>query len=518
MHRTTIGGEAIDLGGFRQYVHRREATRRVEWVMEIATAHLQGRIAELLAPVHTVAVAVEIGLEQVERRTSRPVIDPRTGDLIAAEVPTGELVPAGQPHVHIYQIIADERPILQLSHRRDGHLQLDRLDHEHPVFRGVIKAIVETATTTEGLTAADYAGVDRAIAELVPDLAVQPGAFLPDGLVRAGNQPFTPEQATLFPISRGRRQEDLAAALRFFLPRLLDELLRGLNAAVAHELSRLRYLGPLRSYPPRHLAFTHYHDPNWWAGGSYAWDVVRRDERVRHAVNTWLASPERLQTPYELVVRELVGIDQLEAPLLKGIEDMALDIRPDYDKDNEPTGAYAVIEDPEAEAARLRDVIHASDIDKIPDLILVDRRSNTVVSHRDVEIGVSQVLPVLVAAYASQGAILAMEQPEIHLHPALQAELGDVFIESALGGRGNTFILETHSEHLILRLLRRIRETTDGELPPGITPLGPEQVAVLYVLPERGGARVIEIPIRADGEFAERWPQGFFAERAKELF
>ncbi|HXH12680.1 MAG TPA: hypothetical protein VNP04_23305 [Alphaproteobacteria bacterium] len=265
VHRTSIGGEAVDLGGFRQYVHRREATRRVEWAMEIATAHLQGRIAELLAPVHTVAVAVEIGLEQIERRTSRQVIDPRTGDLIVAEVPTGELVPAGQPRVHIYQIIADERPILRMSRRRDGHLQLDRLDHEHPVFRGVIKAIVETATTTEALTAADYAGVDRAIAELVPELAVQPGAFLPNGLVRAGSQPFTPEQTMLFPISRGRRQEDLAAALRFFLPLLLDELIRGLNAAVARELSRLRYLGPLRSYPPRHLAFTHYHDPNWWA-------------------------------------------------------------------------------------------------------------------------------------------------------------------------------------------------------------------------------------------------------------
>jgi predicted ATPase len=518
VHRTTIGGEAVDLGGFRQYVHRREATRRVEWAVEIATAHLQGRLAEFLAPVHTVAVAVEIGLEQVERRASREVIDPKTGHVIVAEVPTGELLPAGLPRVQRYEIIADERLILQMSRRRDGHLQLDRLDHEHPVFRGVIKAIVETATTTEALTAADYVGVDRALAELVPHLAMQPGAFLPTGLVRADRQPFTAEQATLFPISRGRRQEDLAAAMHFFLPRTLDELIRGLSAAVEHELLRIRYLGPLRSYPPRHLAFAQYHDPNWLAGGGYAWEVVRRDARVRQAVNTWLASPERLQTPYELVVRELIGIDQLDDPLLKGLEEISLDIRPDYDTGDVPTGAYAVIEDPEAEAVRLRDVIHASDIDKIPDLILVDRRSNTVVSHRDVGIGVSQVLPVLVAAYASQGEILAMEQPEIHLHPALQAELGDVFIESALSGRGNTFILETHSEHLILRILRRIRETTDGELPPGITPIRPEQVAVLYVLPERGGARVVEIPIRPDGEFAERWPQGFFAERAKELF
>jgi predicted ATPase len=86
------------------------------------------------------------------------------------------------------------------------------------------------------------------------------------------------------------------------------------------------------------------------------------------------------------------------------------------------------------------------------------------------------------------------------------------------GGRGNTFILETHSEHLILQILRRIRESTDGEMPPGLTPICPEHVAVLYVLPDRDGAKVVEIPIRPDGEFAERWPQGFFAERAKELF
>ncbi|MGH9879641.1 MAG: DUF3696 domain-containing protein, partial [Nitrososphaerales archaeon] len=72
--------------------------------------------------------------------------------------------------------------------------------------------------------------------------------------------------------------------------------------------------------------------------------------------------------------------------------------------------------------------------------------------------------------------------------------------------------------HLILRILRRIRETTDGELSSDLTPIKPEQVAVLYVLPDKDGSKIVEIPIRPDGEFAERWPQGFFPERAKELF
>lgn len=157
----------------------------------------------------------------------------------------------------------------------------------------------------------------------------------------------------------------------------------------------------------------------------------------------------------------------------------------------------------------------------IQELALVDKRTETLVSHRDVGIGVSQVLPVLVGAYSSKNRIIAIEQPEIHLHPALQAELGDVFIESALGEKKNTFILETHSEHLILRLLRRIRETADNELKDGLTPLRADQVAILYVQPglqKNLGSEIIEIPISADGDFMKPWPDGFFAERAKELY
>ena len=149
---------------------------------------------------------------------------------------------------------------------------------------------------------------------------------------------------------------------------------------------------------------------------------------------------------------------------------------------------------------------------------MVDKRTNTTVTHRDVGIGISQVLPVLVSAYASRKKIIAMEQPEIHLHPALQAELADVFIESAIGKNQNTFILETHSEHLILRILRRIRETAEQELEEGATPITPDQVAVLYVQPSEKGSEVIHIPVNEEGEFERPWPQGFFAERAKELF
>jgi predicted ATPase len=153
----------------------------------------------------------------------------------------------------------------------------------------------------------------------------------------------------------------------------------------------------------------------------------------------------------------------------------------------------------------------------VDELILMDLRSNTRVTHRDVGIGISQVLPVLVHAYADEGKVVAIEQPEIHLHPALQAELGDVFIESALGERKNTFLLETHSEHLILRILRRVRETTEGKLPAGTVPIRPEDVSVLFVEPTSQGSVVRHLPVTPDGDFGAPWPGGFFAERFQDL-
>jgi len=67
-------------------------------------------------------------------------------------------------------------------------------------------------------------------------------------------------------------------------------------------------------------------------------------------------------------------------------------------------------------------------------------------------------------------------------------------------------------------VLRRIRETADDELPKDMKPIRPSDVAVLYVQPSGKGAEVVEIKATDDGEFATPWPNGFFAERARELF
>jgi predicted ATPase len=124
----------------------------------------------------------------------------------------------------------------------------------------------------------------------------------------------------------------------------------------------------------------------------------------------------------------------------------------------------------------------------------------------------------LVNAAAMRERLIAIEQPELHLHPAQQAELGDVFIESALGERKNTFLLETHSEHLILRVMRRIRETTQRRLPPGAPSVRPSDVAVLYVERDGDHSIVREMPLNERGELVKAWPKGFFEEAFNEMF
>lgn len=150
-------------------------------------------------------------------------------------------------------------------------------------------------------------------------------------------------------------------------------------------------------------------------------------------------------------------------------------------------------------------------------LLLIDKSTGIDASIRDVGFGIGQVLPVVVQSGLSEKKTLLIEEPEIHLHPAHQAELGDMFIRSAKE-RGNTLLLETHSENLILRILRRIRETNANELPEDVPPIRPEDVAVLYVQPGENGAQVLEIPVTEDGDFALPWPKGFFEEREQDLF
>ena len=538
--RTQIGGEAIDLGGFRQYVHRRERDRQVELSFELDPGLLSGRVAALLRSAGKTVVELAVGegitSDQLTLFGDRPRIFEREGGI----------------RVERFEVEVDGARLLSMSARAGGLLRLDRLDHRHPVFQDLLGAVLMLATTTQEIREEDYEALGEVLDTLVPDITAQNSGLFPriEEESADGEEEAAEGWDALLPVSRGQRREDLARAARLFVPKALRDLVGGIGGAIENEIRRLRYLGPLRSYPPRHLAFSQHHDPNWFAGGGYAWDVVRTHADVRERVNEWLGDPDRLKTPYELEVRDLLPASvvsrELPSRLHKALHDYAASLLERLENDEQPEleelavqvaeqiaeldpddpddmipeieELVAAASDEEALSERWAEELVQARPETLQDLVLIDKRTGTPVSHRDVGIGVSQVLPVLVSAYASKDKLLAIEQPEIHLHPALQAELGDVFLQSALGEGRNTFLLETHSEHLLLRILRRIRETTDGELPKGLPEVHPEQVAVLYVQPGRVDTEVLHIPVTADGEFERPWPEGFFAERSKELF
>ena len=132
----------------------------------------------------------------------------------------------------------------------------------------------------------------------------------------------------------------------------------------------------------------------------------------------------------------------------------------------------------------------------------------------DVGVGISQVIPVLLAANSSR---VYIQQPELHLHPRLQAQLADVFVEQV--SRAPIFVIETHSEHFLLRLLRRIRETYRSDITHTLFSLKAEDVVVLYVdKTKEGTSNIVQLRLSEEGEFIDRWPNGFFTERDGELF
>jgi len=129
----------------------------------------------------------------------------------------------------------------------------------------------------------------------------------------------------------------------------------------------------------------------------------------------------------------------------------------------------------------------------------------------DVGFGVSQVLPVLVLLYyAEEGSTILIEQPEIHLHPAVQAGLADLFI-SISHARDIQLIVESHSEHLLSRLMRRVAE---GETKYGN--ISEDDVAVYFTETRAGRSRLSELEVTSSGTI-KNWPKDFFGDQMGEV-
>lgn len=235
----------------------------------------------------------------------------------------------------------------------------------------------------------------------------------------------------------------------------LDKFLRGIY-----------YLGPLREFPQREYLWS----------GSAPEDVGQRGER---AVEALLAS--RLQEkPINLGRGKGKGKKSLEEWVARWLKELGLISGFELRTVGEDSNLYRVWVRRTSES---------------PEVLITD-----------VGFGISQVLPVLVLCYyVPRGSVVILEQPEIHLHPSVQAGLADVLID-ATRRWDIQVIVESHSEHLLKRLQRRIAEE---ELSPGET--------AIYFTTNSGEASKLDSLLLDPYGNIENWPSGFFGDQFGEM-
>lgn len=229
----------------------------------------------------------------------------------------------------------------------------------------------------------------------------------------------------------------------------------------------IRHLGPFRELPPRHYYKPKISDEGRyklrrWEKGLGAWDALSRDSEVLKKTNHYMQHV--LKLGYSINRRKHDSTDQKQWPRLH------------------------------------------------------DEKNNIDIHPSDVGVGIAQVIPVVVGALddIQSHEVFAVEQPELHVHPAVQVALGDVFIDG-MKNSNRIMLIETHSEHLLLRLLRRVRETSRTNVDTEYK-LVSNDLSVLYVQSTPKGVTYTPLSVTDDGDFNEPWPEGFFEERMEELF
>lgn len=137
------------------------------------------------------------------------------------------------------------------------------------------------------------------------------------------------------------------------------------------------------------------------------------------------------------------------------------------------------------------------------------KKEETIVNLVDVGQGMNQVLPLVVRANLErQNSIVVIEQPELHLHPAAHGDLIELFSRSAKR-YNQCFLIETHSETILLRLRKLIVENDFN--------LTSQDVAIYWVGDdERKGQKLMEITINNEGTLSD-WPEGVFNENVSEI-
>ena len=240
------------------------------------------------------------------------------------------------------------------------------------------------------------------------------------------------------------------------------EFLPDLELELEKRLERVYYLGPLRAHPQRTYTWT----------GSQPYDVGRAGE---YAIAAILAARERRQNMRQ---RDM-SLEKRVAHWLKKLG-LIHDFRIERIADDSP--------------------LYRVNVQKSP------RAAETLIA--DVGFGVSQILPALVLCFYAPpfGSTVILEQPEIHLHPLAQAGLADALID-AQQNRGVQIIVESHSEHLLRRIQRRISEETISQ----------DDVGMYFCSQDDDGASQIDrLELDEFGNISN-WPENFFGDQFGEI-
>lgn len=132
--------------------------------------------------------------------------------------------------------------------------------------------------------------------------------------------------------------------------------------------------------------------------------------------------------------------------------------------------------------------------------------SNVKVSQTHVGLGYPLILPFIIQCLLSKNQIILIEEPEVHLHPKLEADLADLIIYSS-NYRDNQFFIETHSEDFLLRLLKNVRKKN----------INNDEISINYISKEnKTGSKVEKININSQGSYKTSWKDGLFSPRYKE--
>ncbi|NIC42651.1 AAA family ATPase [Aquabacterium sp. A08] len=485
--RTLQGGEAIDLGGFLSLVHGHDDQKQIE-----------------------IAIEMELGASSIPELVPDAFEDWQTSDKdvwwmyetlqnIRREVQTvGVRLRVGwngqreQPVVQGYEIDANGEWCLKIAASADGRDAQMRINHANSIFMvegpdgDQLLSELENFVSAEDLGKTDGEQSAKqpntppgkvSVLSSVFDMVKEAGMERPGDGLRAwltGFRGALPrlDQMLYIPAPGARGAQNVYMVREFTA--FLSWLTVGPALLLRDQLRQMRYIGPLRRIPPRGFDVSLTKSDSAWSDGMAAWEtLVTGSQDLVERVSEWMQSPAKLGTGYAVTRRAYQEFNP-----------------------NQP------VPQPIGPIRKRAQLVDGAGLTLQP---------------QDVGVGISQVLPVVVAAQDGSASVVCIEQPELHIHPAVQVGLGDLFIDGAMN-QGLSFLIETHSEHLVMRLQRRMREQAAGELPDGATRIKPDDVSFVYLdRSDEGTVTACQIGLTADGKFDSPWPQGFFSERAVEV-